>query len=93
MVDIVRQFYILKEKIMPTKGVTDLEGQNAVNEQYRMLAKTDIVEVDEIDRRQNICNTCDNKTQHFALDICKSCYCFIKLKTALKGATCPLDKW
>ena len=80
---------MLKEKIIPSKMLTDVEGQKIVDEHYKTLAKTDIVEVDEIDRRQNICN----KTQHFALDICKSCYCFIKLKTALKGATCPLDKW
>jgi hypothetical protein len=93
MVDIVRQFYILKERIMPSKGLTDVEGQKVVDEHYKTLAKTDIVEVDEINRRETICNTCDNKAQHFALDVCKSCYCFIKLKTALKGATCPLDKW
>ena len=93
MVDIVRQFYILKERIMPSKGLTDVEGQKVVDEHYKTLAKTDIVEVDEINRRETICNTCDNKAQHFALDVCKSCYCFIKIKTALKGATCPLDKW
>jgi hypothetical protein len=93
MVDIVRQFYILKERIMPSKGLTDVEGQKVVDEHYKTLAKTDIVEVDEINRRETICNTCDNKAQHFALDVCKSGYCFIKIKTALKGATCPLDKW
>ena len=35
MVDIIREFYILKEKIMPSKGATDLEGQNAVNEHLK----------------------------------------------------------
>jgi hypothetical protein len=93
MVDIIKGFNVLKEKIVPSKMLTDVEGQKVVDEHYKTLAKTDIAAVDEIDRRQNICNTCDNKTQHFALDICKDCYCFIKLKTALKGATCPLDKW
>lgn len=93
MVDIIREFYILKEKIMPSKGATDLEGQNAVNEHYKTFSEVNKVEVSEIHRRETICNTCDNKAQHFALDVCKSCYCFIKLKTALKSATCPLDKW
>ena len=93
MVDISKAIDIIKGKLMPPKKLTTLEGQNVVNEHYKTFAEVDKVEVSEIHRRETICSTCDNKEEYFSLELCKSCCCFIKLKTALKGATCPLDKW
>tara|TARA_Y100000389_G_scaffold48668_1_gene43978 strand:+ start:1931 stop:2209 length:279 start_codon:yes stop_codon:yes gene_type:complete len=92
MVDLIKVVNAVKGKLMPSKMLADTEGQKVVDEHYKTFSKTDIVAVDEIDRRQNICNTCDNKTQYFALDMCND-MCFLKLKTASKDATCPMDKW
>ena len=50
--------------------------------------------VDEQHIQQNrlrICEQCDfyiKLTQQ-----CKKCGCFMKIKTKLKNATCPLQKW
>ena len=93
MVDIINLINIIKGKLIAPKRLTDLEGQNVVNEHYKTFAEVDKVEVSEIHRRETICSTCDNKEEYFSLELCKSCCCFIKLKAALKGATCPLDKW
>ena len=41
--------------------------------------------------RLEICQTCEcfrPKTQ-----TCKKCGCFMKLKTTLEGAVCPIGKW
>ena len=41
--------------------------------------------------RLKICQTCEwfrPKTQ-----TCKKCGCFMKLKTTLEKAKCPIDKW
>jgi len=41
--------------------------------------------------RLKICQTCEwfrPKTQ-----TCKKCGCFMKLKTTLENAKCPLEKW
>jgi hypothetical protein len=46
---------------------------------------------DEIQRRLEICYTCPafrKSTQQ-----CKKCGCFMKLKTRLKEAHCPIGKW
>ena len=49
------------------------------------------VERDIKDIRMDICKTCDwfrPKTQ-----TCKKCGCFMKLKTTLEKAKCPIGKW
>lgn len=42
-------------------------------------------------QRQEICDTCP----HFKIPggICKKCGCFMKVKTKIQTAKCPLDKW
>lgn len=46
---------------------------------------------DEASRRYGFCEECPSliKLTHQ----CKECGCFMKLKTKLKHATCPLGKW
>jgi rRNA maturation endonuclease Nob1 len=46
---------------------------------------------DEIDARWDMCQACE----HFfrPTGTCKKCGCFMKLKTKLKAATCPVGKW
>ena len=38
--------------------------------------------------RLEICKTCP-----FYRKLCKKCGCFMTLKTTLKNARCPIDKW
>lgn len=44
-----------------------------------------------IEYRMSICKTCpmfNQRTQQ-----CRKCGCFMKLKTTLQQAKCPIDKW
>jgi hypothetical protein len=41
-------------------------------------------------QRIEICNSCKKMT---AFKFCKACGCFLPVKTYLKFAECPLDKW
>jgi hypothetical protein len=44
-----------------------------------------------IDARLAICNTCPQLNKK--LQQCRKCGCFMKLKTTLQQAKCPLGKW
>jgi hypothetical protein len=44
---------------------------------------------EEVDRRSSICNGCEE----FTGTTCKKCGCYMKFKTQLKAAKCPLKKW
>jgi len=83
----------VKGFFMTPKRSTVEEGRQAVDEHYASLTQDDKVDASEAERRKAVCDGCNNKVQHFKIDMCQDCYCFIKLKTALKNATCPLDKW
>ena len=41
--------------------------------------------------RLEICKTCDFFRQ--TTQTCKKCGCFMKLKTTLENAKCPIGKW
>lgn len=46
---------------------------------------------EEFDRRMSICQGCEffrPRTQQ-----CRKCGCFMKLKTQLERASCPIGKW
>ena len=53
--------------------------------------KTAKIDENESEKRLAICESCPSliKLTHQ----CKECGCFMKLKTKLKEATCPLGKW
>ena len=44
-----------------------------------------------IDSRLAICNTCPFFNKRLAK--CKKCGCFMRLKSTLKQAKCPIEKW
>ena len=90
MVNLTEIIHAIKYKLAPPKKFTTEEGQREVDRHYQGISKDT---PEEIERRLNICSACVNKKQYFGLDMCKSCHCFVKLKTALKGTTCPIDKW
>jgi hypothetical protein len=58
---------------------------------FDLLNKYNYIEKAESDKRMNICLGCEHlvKLTHQ----CKECGCFMKAKTRLKDATCPLGKW
>jgi hypothetical protein len=44
-----------------------------------------------IESRLVICNSCEWFNKRLAK--CKKCGCFMKLKTTLQDAACPMGKW
>jgi hypothetical protein len=44
-----------------------------------------------IESRLEVCNACEFFNKRLLK--CKQCGCFMKLKTTLQEAKCPLDKW
>lgn len=44
-----------------------------------------------IESRLAICNTCPAFSK--ALQKCRKCGCFMKLKSTLRQASCPIGKW
>ncbi len=44
-----------------------------------------------IEQRLDICNSCEWFNKRVAK--CKKCGCFMKLKTTLQDAKCPMEKW
>lgn len=44
-----------------------------------------------IESRLEICNGCE--WFHKRLHKCRKCGCFMKLKTTLRQASCPIGKW
>jgi hypothetical protein len=43
--------------------------------------------------RISICNACPEKKQTLGIDVCDKCSCSLTLKTLIKLAPCPLNKW
>lgn len=56
-----------------------------------LLNKNNYIEKVESDKRMQTCLSCEHliKLTHQ----CEKCGCFMKLKTKLKDATCPIGKW
>ena len=46
---------------------------------------------DEYERRFSICKSCEWFRP--MTETCKKCGCFMKLKTKLERASCPIGKW
>ncbi len=41
--------------------------------------------------RYDICQNCELRST--TLNVCSVCGCFVKAKTKLKKASCPMEKW
>ncbi len=52
---------------------------------------SEFVDEETREKRYEICKSCDQLISLTAQ--CKECGCFMRLKTKLKPATCPLGKW
>jgi hypothetical protein len=53
--------------------------------------KTEYVEESVAKDRFDICKSCPELIK--LTSQCKKCGCFMKIKTTLAHATCPIDKW
>lgn len=58
---------------------------------WHLIDKENYTEEDVAKKRMDICEQCDRLIQ--TTKQCKECGCFMNLKTKLKQATCPLNKW
>jgi DNA gyrase inhibitor GyrI len=58
-------------------------------EEFGAYLKKKLVSED-VNHRWAICQTCPELTPN---NRCKQCGCFMKLKTKVKAAKCPIGKW
>lgn len=58
---------------------------------FDLLSSDNYTTKEKRNERLDICNGCDRLFK--ATKTCKECGCFMSLKTWLKDATCPIDKW
>lgn len=56
-----------------------------------LLFSDNYTDKDTRNRRYEICLGCDKLFK--PTRTCKECGCFMSLKTWLKGAACPINKW
>lgn len=56
-----------------------------------LLGKENRVDEETANKRYKICIECPELIQ--STKQCKKCGCFMKVKTKLKGASCPIGKW
>ena len=54
------------------------------------LISNAIATEEEANLRYDICRGCENLT---FIKTCSQCGCFMKIKTKLRFAACPLNKW
>lgn len=58
---------------------------------WHILDKENYTTQEEADRRLSICQKCPEFFH--PIKQCKKCGCLMKMKTKLKEATCPINKW
>ena len=61
--------------------------------QQELSSLTDMVKIEEPARNQRleICNSCDEFVKK--ISFCRTCGCYMPVKTWLPKAKCPLKKW
>jgi hypothetical protein len=58
---------------------------------WDLLYPTEYADNNTATERYEVCLQCPELTQHTKQ--CKKCSCFMVLKTKLKHAKCPMEKW
>ena len=91
MDDFLQQQYenAVNEGRLPEGGFTDEHAKQV--SPLDLLSSDNYIERDIRDERLNICKGCDELFK--PTRTCKQCGCFMALKTWIKDATCPLNKW
>lgn len=75
------------------KSAKEKAAEISENSKNAFVEKLNIkfIEEEARDQRLAICLSCEN---HFAkTGQCTKCGCFVKAKTWLKNASCPINKW
>lgn len=80
---------ILEETAINASSVSDEDAHNATP--LDLLDSKNYVDRGTRDSRYDICNGCDRLFK--PTKSCKECGCFMALKTWIKDAHCPLNKW
>lgn len=69
----------VKEELVVEEQLTETEEQFLVNKEIRAQ------------HRFGICETCPELIP--VINTCRQCGCFMKIKTRIYSASCPLGKW
>lgn len=80
---------ILEETAMRASEVSDEDGKKVTP--LDLLDSKNYVSKDIRDARYDVCNGCERLFK--PTKSCKECGCFMAMKTWLKDARCPLNKW
>ena len=67
------------------------DGERKLVGPWSIARKSNRIGWKERETRLNICRACDRFIQ--ATSQCKECGCFMKIKTRIKDAECPLGYW
>lgn len=82
-----------KELILHDSGTVNAIGKPEKKKTARpwdlLNPKTQYVDYEISDMRLNLCKSCDM----FMKGVCKSCGCYMPIKTKMAHASCPLAKW
>lgn len=79
----------VREGHLPEGGYTDEHAAEV--SPFDLLSSSNYTTREQRDERLNVCKGCDELFK--PTRTCKECGCFMALKTWLKDATCPLEKW
>ena len=71
--------------------IEDIEKNKSVKPWDFLNPNTEYAEESVANDRLSICQSCPELIS--LTSQCKKCGCFMKLKTKLLNATCPLEKW
>jgi hypothetical protein len=81
------------KSVLYDTGVIDAVGKPTKKKAARpwdlLNPKTQYVDHEVADMRINLCKSCDM----FMKGVCKSCGCYMPIKTKMTHASCPLGKW
>jgi len=80
---------IYKEK--NKEALNDMEAYRKAKPWDLLNPKTEYVEGSVAKDRFDICKACPELIK--LTSQCKKCGCFMKIKTTMATATCPIDKW
>ena len=80
---------IYKEK--NKEALNDMEAHRKAKPWDLLNPNTEYVEASVAKDRFDICKACPELIK--LTSQCKKCGCFMKIKTTMATATCPIDKW
>lgn len=74
----------LKARIEQVRDAAELKAAEMLPDDWKVPDSV-------AEERFAVCNSCEHL--YHLTHTCKKCGCFMKLKTTLAKASCPIDKW